>query len=94
MACAGALEVSNPHPARITAARTDPFQNLYSIPTNEFNKTSHNTKPRRVEEKNGFLKFQKNRSYRSRDITPNVRVSPFCGALDREMYDVVASKHS
>eukprot|EP01047_Picozoa_sp_COSAG01_P097169 COSAG01_NODE_27534_length_683_cov_1.188356_1_plen_157_part_00 len=41
---------------------------------------------RRVEEKIGFLKFQKNRYWQSHDITPNVRVSPFCGAHDREMY--------
>jgi hypothetical protein len=39
-----------------------------------------------MEEKNGFLKFQKNRRVQSHDITPYVRVSPFCVAHDREMY--------
>ena len=50
--------------------------------------SQYNTKPRRVEEKIGFLKFQRNRFGQSHDITPNVRVSPFCGAHDREMYGV------
>ena len=39
-----------------------------------------------MEEKNGFLKFQKNRRVQSRDIMRYVRKSPLGGALDREMY--------
>ena len=42
-----------------------------------------------MEEKNGFLKFQKNRLRQSRDIMRYVRKSPLCVALDREMYGVV-----
>ena len=44
------------------------------------------TTPRGMEEKNGFLKFQKNRRVQSRDIMKYVGKSPLCGALDREMY--------
>eukprot|EP01047_Picozoa_sp_COSAG01_P041916 COSAG01_NODE_3629_length_5848_cov_127.580797_6_plen_75_part_00 len=43
-----------------------------------------------MEEKNGFLKFQKNRRVQSRDIMRYVRKSPLGGALDREMYDLCA----
>ena len=41
-----------------------------------------------MEEKNGFLKFQKNLYCQSRDIMRYVRKSPLCVALDREMYDL------
>ena len=45
-----------------------------------------------MEEKNGFLKSQKNRLDQSRDIMRYVGKSPLGGALDREMYEFIRSR--
>ena len=47
-----------------------------------------------MEEKNGFLKFQKNRLRQSRDIMRYVGKSPLGGALDREMYEIKKRERS